>query len=210
MPGRCCLALSFPLTGGLASWLEYDARIGQLLHLCQLRRCIPFTLLSSSSRRRSLQLSSQPVNPLNDQLILAHADISLAHLFVLCNLYPNISSILRLQDLDDIRRQSLIPTFTNCHSILRLTLDHTPVEFIFVPERGFLSQFTDPILLRLVVSCSMDIILVFFEITEFLSMEELSSLSVISFRERILLSVTACPGWYYSLLFDVLTMMSMG
>jgi hypothetical protein len=133
-----------------------------------------------------------------------------AHLFILCNLYPDVSSILRLQDLDDIRRQSLIPTFTNCHSILRLTLDHTPVEFIFVPERGFLSQFTDPILLRLVVSCSMDIIFMFFEITEFLSMEELTSLFVVTFRERICLSINARLGWYYSLLFDVLTMMCMG
>jgi hypothetical protein len=50
----------------------------------------------------------------------------------------------------------------------------------------------------------------FFEITEFLSVEELTSLFMITFRERIWLSVDARLECYYSLLFDVLTMMCMG
>jgi hypothetical protein len=118
-----------------------------------------------------------------------------AYLFVLCDLYPHISRILRLQYLDDIRRQCLVPSFSNCHSILGLALDHTIVEFILVSECCLLAEFLDSVLLGLVVLGSKDIVFMLLEITEFLTVQELTSFSVITLRERVCTSALCRPGY---------------
>jgi len=116
-----------------------------------------------------------------------------AYLFVLCDLYPHISRVLRLQDLDDIRRQCLVPSFSNCHSILGLALDHTIVEFILVSECCLFAEFLDSVLLGLVVLGSEDIVFMLLEITEFLTVEELASFPVIALRERICTLASSRP-----------------
>ena len=111
--------------------------------------------------------------------------VKITHLFILGNDHPDVTRILSLEDLDNIRTQRLVPSIAYGSSILGLSLDHTPVEFIFVSECCLLAQFLQSILFRLVVSSSMDIVFMFFEVTEFLSVEELTSFFVVTFRERV-------------------------
>jgi len=66
---------------------------------------------------------------------------------VLGDLMPDIPHILRFQELDSLARQCYIPPIAQSNPILRLPLDHPPIELILVPERCFLPQLFDPSLL---------------------------------------------------------------
>jgi hypothetical protein len=68
---------------------------------------------------------------------------------------------------------------------VRLSLDHSPVELILVPERDLLLQLFQPVFFGLVVSCTVYIVLVLLEQAELLAMERLGPFLVVSPVKRV-------------------------
>jgi hypothetical protein len=111
--------------------------------------------------------------------------LKITHLLILRNLNLDVTNILRLEELDDIGRQRLVPAVADGNAIIGPPLDHAPVELILIPERGLLAQSLDPALLALVVARTMDVVLVLFEQTKLLAVEGLRALLVVAPRHEV-------------------------
>ena len=120
------------------------------------------------------------------------------NLHILRDLHPHIAHILRFQHLDQIHRKRFVPPIRRRHATFRLPLDHAPVELILVSERRLFAELADPVLLRLVVARSVDIVLVLLEEAEALSVEGLGALLVIPPSESVWKSASDRRGHAYS------------
>ena len=122
---------------------------------------------------------------------------------------PQIVFILRLEHLDNVRRQRLVPSFLYMYTTLFVHAEwgsvrriqafearmrahlgllprHGEVELILVPGPRLLPESVDSVLFRVVVSCTEDVVLVFLENAQPRSVGELGTLLVGASVQRVL------------------------
>lgn len=90
----------------------------------------------------------------------------------------NVTRVLRLQHLDQIMIQHLVPPALHVHALLRPALDHAKVELILVAAGGLLAQLVDPVLLGVKVPRTLDVVGVLLEEAEFGSVGGLGTFPV--------------------------------